>query len=238
MGLIDSYNFLLSNCHSSYQYFNNILSYFIENPKYYTHESIGSSTEKVINSSFSQLYLLFKSIIAKSVTFPQNSTLETMINIVNVSISKLIPSSITHVPDDIENISSQQFLNIMNIILNLLNTIASPIPIHNFQEFKIQISSLSVNEFSKFNNIIINLQNILNKIHDHLNKLKNITNIELEPNDNLLTISEKLVNLYILYESTLPFIKRTYENLFHNIYNNKKISKFNFQPHLFIEEKI
>jgi hypothetical protein len=34
MGLIDSYNFLLSNCINSYQHFNNILSYFVKNPKY------------------------------------------------------------------------------------------------------------------------------------------------------------------------------------------------------------
>jgi hypothetical protein len=44
----------------------------------------------------------------------------------------------------------------------------------------------------------------LNKIHEHLNKLKNITQIEFEPNNNLLTISEKLVHFYVLYEINLP----------------------------------
>jgi hypothetical protein len=87
MGLIEAFNFLLSNCNSSYLHFNNILSYFVENPKYYTHQSIGSSTEKIIFSSLSRLYLLFKSIIGESTILSENSTLESMINIVNSSIS-------------------------------------------------------------------------------------------------------------------------------------------------------
>jgi hypothetical protein len=161
-----------------------------------------------------------------------------MINIVKSFISKLTPSSINPVPYNIENISSQHSLDIFNIILNFLASIGSPITIHNFQEFNNQISSLSINEFSNINNILVYLQNIFNKIHEHLNKIKNYAKIELESNENLLTISEKLVHFYVLYETNLPFMKRTYENAFHNIYSNHKIPEFNFHPHLFIEEMI
>jgi hypothetical protein len=90
IGLIDSFKFLLSNCQSSYKHFNNILSYFIENPQHYTHDSIGSSTEKIIHSSLSQLYSSIKFIIGKSTIFFENSNLETIINIIGSSISNTI----------------------------------------------------------------------------------------------------------------------------------------------------
>jgi hypothetical protein len=192
MGIIEAFNFLLSNCNTSYKYFNNILTYLVEIPKYYPYKSIGSETKQIILSSLSQLYLLFKSIIGKSTNIYENSTLETMINIVSISISKVNISSLNHLPDNIESISSQQFLNTFKIILDLLTTIGSPITIHNFQEFNNQISSLLINKFSILSNTLIYLQTIFNKIHEHLNKIKNNTKIELEPNDNLLTISEKL----------------------------------------------
>jgi hypothetical protein len=88
MGLIEAFNFLLTNCNSSYQHFNSILSYFVETPKSYTHKSIGLSTDKIIYSSLSNLYSLFQSITGESTTLSQLSPLETMINIVNFSINQ------------------------------------------------------------------------------------------------------------------------------------------------------
>jgi hypothetical protein len=65
-----------------------MLSYFIENPQHYAHDSIGSFTEKILHSSLFQLYLLFKSIIVDSSIIPENSTLETMIIIVESNFLK------------------------------------------------------------------------------------------------------------------------------------------------------
>jgi hypothetical protein len=142
MGLVDAFHFLLSNCNSSYKHFDNILSYFVENPKYYTHESIGLSTEKIIHSSLSKLYLLFQSIIGESTTLSENSPLETRINIVNFSISNSLQNYSSYFVNQesitlsTENQSNQSLLNIFDKLLSNL------------------IESNHLNEFNKSDHLI------------------------------------------------------------------------------------
>jgi hypothetical protein len=124
MGLIEPFNFLLSNCKSPYEHFNNILSCFVENLKSSEHQSIGSSTEKIILSSLSQLYLLFKSITREPNDLYQNSALETMINIINSSISYSLQNISTYFLEQYSNISSTKDLtnhSLLNIFDYLLN---------------------------------------------------------------------------------------------------------------------
>jgi hypothetical protein len=53
-----------------------------------------------------------------------------------------------------------------------------------------------------------------------------------------LIISEKIVDLYVQYEETLPTMKQVYEDAFHNLYERTKPPEFIFTPHLFVGEMI
>jgi hypothetical protein len=86
------------------------------------------------------------------------------------------------------------------IVINFLKVYGTPIPIHDFNLFNQKISSIAHNEFTNFREIITSHQNTFSLIHEHLQKFNNKTLIRLNENENLLSISEKLVQFSAQYE--------------------------------------
>jgi hypothetical protein len=121
-------------------------------------------------------------------------------NIKNDYIFKIIHQSleyfsVTLLPNLIENKQN---------VINFIKLFGSPLPINEFKTFNNQISLISIQEFEIFNKIITSLQGIFTKIHKHLKKFNNKALLKFNKNENLLTIGEKLIDLYVQYEKNFP----------------------------------
>jgi hypothetical protein len=97
-------------------------------------------------------------------------------------------------------------------VIDLLKTIGSPIKITEFANFNNQISLIKINEFTFFKEIIASSQESVTKIHDYLLDFKDITKLKIKQDENLLSISVKMVNSYFQYEEVLPSLENIYEN--------------------------
>jgi hypothetical protein len=79
-----------------------------------------------------------------------------MINLIQLLIQKII-----QLLNTVQKLSNnvQQLSNNKQSVINLLKTIGYPIPIHDFNRYNEQVSSITIFEDEPFNTIIISLQN-------------------------------------------------------------------------------
>jgi hypothetical protein len=119
--------------------------------------------------------------------------------------------------------------------IQLLNFITVPLNSINENEDLLKSTTLiSVNDFKLFEELISSSKGIFIQIKNHFLNFKNLTNIDNFSENGLIKLSENIMYFSIQYESFLSIIKTTYEDAFHNIFEDRKIPVFNFKPHEFI----
>jgi hypothetical protein len=206
-------------------------------------ENLLSITLKMVNSyvNYEEILPSIKKVYEKSVKNLDTISLSPEFNFPQPKL--FVKCMITLIPLLSQNIiqfsnNVQQLANNKQTVINLLKVIGSSIPFCDFKRYNKQVSSFSIYEEENFNTLMTSLQNSFLLIHEHLQKFKNKTQIVLNEDDNLLSISEKLVALFPPHEDTFQTMKKSYEDAFHNLFERTKPTEFSFPPHLFVGEMI
>jgi hypothetical protein len=167
-----------------------------------------------ISSQSSQSYSLVSE--TNEISQQISTEIQTLSKIQNLLFQSISPENEQYSSHDLLSISQslqesvnskiKEFNQLQNIIIDFMNILDS-----------------RPNQFSieNFNTIFRSLTNISTTIHGHLMNFQNKTLVEFNENENLLSICEKLFELYMKYEQTFPTIKKIYQELFNNLYDKK-----------------